>query len=262
MCSLLSFAQGCRIKWVYYESFTSSQILLTRFHRSLIDTSPTGVQIIPADADDFDKYIQHCFPIYPQKENFWDLTALIDLFVRATATQPFLEQKGLHLASFVEYLCRTYSDITGVDTVIEEEKFNRKSKKLRKDIKESLIKNFPDIKEEQLNYMLEHISEFKRYSFRFFIKSIAEYLNLKLSDHEIDNFVKNRNSLVHKYHFTIHKENQAETEVFYLMVALASKFILAILEYPGNFYDWSTPIPPGSWQKRKRKLTFIKRSNS
>lgn len=106
-CSLLSFAQGCRVTWVYYESFVSGT-LISRFHRSLIDTPPTGYQILPSEDKDFYQYIEHCLAIYQTKENSWELTSLIDLFTRATASQPYLEQKGLQMMAVVEYMRRAY----------------------------------------------------------------------------------------------------------------------------------------------------------
>lgn len=249
LCWLLSLAQGCHINWICHESFIENR-LIQRYHSQTPLLSPSGSQLIPSESENFDKYIDHCIRVYEDKEHSWELTRLIDMYVRAAMSQPFLEPKGLQLAVLMDYMRGIYAKSEDKERLINEATFNNIKKDLRREISQILSKLLPDTTSKLRRKMLRHIGLFQWYPFGDSVKGMAQSLNLKLSDSDIDSFVRERDSLVHRYGFSGHKDPFV---VCNEMMSLVSKFLFAILEYEGNFYDWSIPLR-NSWNNRKTQL--------
>lgn len=253
LCWLLSLAQGCHINWICHESFFEDR-LIQRYHYQVPLLSPSGRQLIPGEPKDFDKYIDHCIRVYEDKEQSWELTQLIDMYVRAAMSQPFLVLTGLQLAVLVDYMRGIYAKSGDKERLIDEATFNSIKKDLRREISQTLKKLLPDTNSKLRRKMLRHIGLFQWYPFSDSIKGMAQSLNLELPDSDIDNFVTERDSLVHNYGFSGSKDEFVTCNE---MMSLASKFLFAILEYEGYFYDWSIPLRGtlrNSWDNRKTQL--------
>lgn len=214
----------------------------------------TGRRLIPAKEDVLDTFIDSVLPIYVEREELWQLPILIDMFVRAMMTQPFLEPAGLHLAILIDYMCGIYARQVGKERLVDEKSFKAVRKKLKDDIKEVLEEALPDIDSQFRDKMLRHIGMFQFYPFADLIREMAEYLGLTLDNQATDRFVQERNSLAHRYRFT---DGRDPLEAFNEMIGFVSRFLLAILKYNGDFYDWSIPAK-GNWNNRRTRLPLEK----
>jgi hypothetical protein len=255
LCWLLSLAQGCHINWICRESFLEHR-LVQRCHNQVPLLPPSGFQLVPSEPDDFDNYIDHCIQVYEDKEQSWQLSILIDMYVRAVMSQPFLVPQGLQLAVLMDYMRGIYARSEGKERLIDQSTFDSIKKGLQNEISQILKNLLPNTKSTLRRKMLRHIGLFQWYPFGDSVKGMAKSLNLDLLDSDIDSFVAERDSLVHRYSFSDGKD---PLTAFKEMMSLVSKFLFAILEYEGYFYDWLIP-PRGNWSNRKTRLKLKRKS--
>lgn len=249
LCWLLSLAQGCHVNWCCYESMLDRH-LVVRHHRSIPLLSPTGRQLIPSDDKNFHRYITECLPVYVAKEQTWRLPLLIDMFVRAVMTQPFPEPPALHLAVLMDYMSGLYRTIEGKEQLVDAETFRNAKKELKKGFNEVIKAVLPDLNSETRGTMLRHIGILQFRPFSDSLKGMAKHLGLALEDGVVDQFKSERDNLAHRYSFSVERD---PLTILDDMISFVSKFMLAILEYKGFFYDWAIP-PSDYWENRKVKL--------
>jgi len=161
---------------------------------------------VPSNPDDFDDYVDHCIRVYEHKEQGWQLTNLIDMFVRAAMSQPFLESQGVQLAVLMDCLRGTYARSEGKERLIDQMTFASTKEDLRHEISRILKNLFPDTNSKLRRKMLRHVGLFQWYPFGDAVKGMAKSLNMELSDADIDRFVAERDSLVHSYRFSDGKD--------------------------------------------------------
>jgi len=91
-------------------------------------------------------------------------------------------------------------------------------------------------------------------SFKSLIENLCNSINLNVSKHEIDLFVKSRNSLIHGGEFFCivatpkqrekFKVPSAHTEEYLFLVNFLDRVFLKLLGYNGPYIDWSVPGNP------------------
>jgi hypothetical protein len=248
LCLLLSLAKGCQVQWIYYDLCSDNGRALETYHRNTVTKPYTPLTLIGAlPSEDMKHFVEQTFDRFRERKETWDLRRTIAAYVDARLEQDFLESRGLKMAILMDFLETHYLARLGKETVLNEDIFGNKLETLRERVLEVLGEVFDEATNRQLDLMAKHVQGLKYYPLRQGLREIFDEFGLKVSSHELQRFMANRNKLVHYGRFRSENYWQEYTS----MMVFVDKVLLAILAYDGYYYDWTKP--PG-WVGRNMEM--------
>lgn len=250
---ILSLGQGCRVGWIQYEIIADNTII-TRFHHQAPSTPSTGPQLIPQrrieDLENYIAYINHCLNVFEGKEQEWQVSRLIDIYLRAIASKPYIEGEALMYAVTLDVARSIYQKNQGKERLIKAELFQEKRADLKKLVKAALKQVFPQEKAKIIERMTRHLGMMQWYPFHDAVVGMFKEVGLQFTEDEIRWLINERDHLAHTYQFT----NAIDViQISDRIQSYVQKLLLAILQYQGIYYDWSIP-PLNDWSNRKRPM--------
>jgi len=268
LCTLLSLAKGCMIRWLYSDGYSSADLPARSYHLNAVISPYSSMHVIvekpPKDIEDF---IEHVFSRYEdiKKENIWKFDTAISHYADTLSSESFLELRALNLVSLVEYLTGRHVEHEKTNKVLKDASFDEKKDILRTNLTNSLTSHFSEEDLVQTDYVSTIKKNMKKgttkhilgemakiateglntRSFSWSLNRLLNNLNLISAENEIKVFVKMRNKLVHEARF-LKKEEFEEMDLpyedeilqFFRIVSITSRMMLGILEYRGYYYDW------------------------
>jgi hypothetical protein len=263
LCDLLSLAKGCQIQWLYWDAYTSDEVLVKSYHWDGVTTPYSTQPIIiehPPNTD-IDGFVQQTFERYREvnKRGIWKFDQAIWHYVDTVSSDSLLELKAIGLAVLVDYFTQRYADFAKTAYFIDRTRFDDERGALQKLISDALESLFSaddlvlnefvrtrkrGTNKRIFNEMVARVDGLNVRSFRSLLNSLLKELDLEVDEDEVETFIKIRNRLVHESYFLTQDDFLERSPYginprqFYRILSLTSRIILAILKYRGYFYDW------------------------
>ena len=265
LCALLSLAKGCQIQWLYWDAFTSADVLVKSCHYHGVTTPYSTERLIidhPPNTD-LHGFVQQTFERYREvnAEGIWKFHQAIGHYVDVVSSESLLELKAIGLVVLVDYFTQRYADFVKTVFFVDPASFDDKNHTLSKLVFDAIDEVFSvdevvqneftlakGKKKDALHQMADRnrIKGLNRRSFKSLLKSLLKELDLYVDKDEIETFVKIRNRLVHESYFLRHDDFLERSlfginaQQFIRIRSLTSRIMLAILQYHGYYYDWKS----------------------
>jgi hypothetical protein len=263
LCALLSLAKGCQIQWLYWDAFSSDDVLVKSYHWHGVTTPYITSRIIlehPPNMD-LDGFVRQTFERYREVNagGIWKFDQAIGHYVETVSSDSLLELKAISLVVLVDYFTQRYADFAKTTFFVDGTSFNDKRAALRKLISEALESLFSaddlilnefvptrkrGAKKRIFNEMADRIDGLNSRSFKSLLNSLLKELDLEVDEDEVETFVEIRNRLVHESYFLTPDDFLERSPYginprqFFRVLSLTSRIMLAILQYHGYYYDW------------------------
>ncbi len=238
LCTLLTLACGCRVRWIYYDVTNSDDKLFKSFHRSAITKSFGTLPLIATNpARDTLDFINKTFFNLRAQEQPWELHKAIDAYTDAKLESDYLELRGLKMAVTMEHLKGRYLIQQGRVHILNPKKFDSVVNSLVNLVRWVLPAVFPELEADKMDMMANHARGFNWYPFGRALSELCKSLGLRMNSAERRRFKVIRDELVHRMAFHLDFGNSGEQYRF--MMTFVGKVLLAILGYDGYYYDWT-----------------------
>lgn len=235
LCRLLSLARGTKITWINAEECMEDG----KAHRIILKNSVTWpfsplALIDPRNPQDTPLFIGKVYPTYLKLRDSYNLDIAIELYLDAKRETAYLQTRALAAVVLLDFLQGKYASRHGLNKIVSG--FSKEKGKFRDYLKKLIMSLFPDIKDEDLNEMLEKTSELNRRSYLNILKLWAHDLKLDISEDELSEVKSTRNALVHSAKFKSDDSKGKQREYFRL-IRLIDQVFLKLLGYKGYFMD-------------------------
>ena len=236
VCGLLSFAQGTKINWLYYEQLDGEARKVSLAHRDRVTKpfSPTPL-IHPREPDDTARFVEQCFHTYRQDSTF-DLGRLSDGYIDARG-QGFLESKALVACALLDFLVGRYRGTSRAHTTLPKAVFKELAAELTLTAQGFQPRLSDPLHRARLTDICSRLGELNRPPLRITLEDFCESLSLNMPSQEIARVVGIRNSLIHRVRFLDDAENSAQ---YFQLLNFLDRILLKILGYDGYYIDCTT----------------------
>lgn len=235
LCCLLSLARGTKINWINVEECTGDR----HPHGIILKNSVTWpfsplALIDPRNPQDTPLFIGKVYPTYLALRDSYNLDIAIELYLDAKRETAYLQTRALAAVVLLDFLQGKYASRHGLNKIVSG--FSKKKGEFRGYLKKLIMSLFPDIKDGDLNEMLEKTSELNRRSYLNILKLWAHDLKLDISEDELSEVKSTRNALVHSAKFKSDDSKGKQREYFWL-IRLIDQVFLKLLGYKGYFME-------------------------
>ena len=250
LCWLLSVARGTKVNWVYVDALNGDGKLVHTHHANRITKRYSPLSVIdPRDRDDTGRFVERAHPRFAEiKDQFELCRGTIDAYLDAKAEADFLEVRAAKLAVCLERLKHYFAVGENAEYILDEGLFAGKDEELREGLRKLLKDTFQNrINRNQIAAMAAHLGGMNRRSFKSIVRRLCKRIDLKLSDEDLQTFVRARNALVHRGRFacTLPKaDDQTNAHVFsspvdewLFMVNVLDRVFLRLLGYDGMYLN-------------------------
>lgn len=250
LCWLLSIARGTKVNWVYADVFSSDANLIQTRHANRITKRYSPLSVIdPADEADTTRFIEQTYGRFAEIREPYELCrGTIDAYLDAKAEADFLEVRAAKLAVCLERLKHYFAAAENAEHILAEEVFAGKKDDLEKEMRKVLKGVFDSkINHDQIAAMVSHLGGLNRRSFRYIVRQLSKRIALKVSDEDLQTFVRSRNALVHRGRFACTlpaEDEQSNAHVFsshvdewLFMVNILDRVFLRMLGYDGLYLN-------------------------
>lgn len=201
LCALFSLAKGCKIEWLYWDSYAADGLLVKSYlWNGKISPYSNWRIILEKPSQDINDYVQQTFEPYRavNEKGIWKFDQAIDHYTDTVSRASFLELRAINLVVLVDYLTKRYAkhiDLRG--------SFKARLTILLKDINLKVDNREVEFFVEMRNKLVHEAGFLEREDFR----------DMKLL-------------------------YQSQTRQFLKIISLTSRIMLAILQYSGYYHDW------------------------
>jgi hypothetical protein len=240
LCVLLTLARGCRVEWLSYSIVAPNGEVLKSYHRGDAITKPFGtLELISHDPpEDTLQFISKTYTMLSAQGKLWQFRAAVNLYTDAKSDQDFFELRGLKMVIIMEHLKGCYLRQHGKTHILKPKIFDGVKGSLVNVVRWTLSALFPEAGEDQLDMMANHAQAFNWYPFRRAISDLCASTGLDFNSSDRGRFVNIRNELVHRVEYNPrHGDSWAQ---YCFLMTFVGKVLLAILDYDGYYYDWTT----------------------
>lgn len=236
LCALLSLAKGCQIQWLYWDAYTSDEVLAKSYHwtgvttpystRHLILELPSNLDIDCFVQQTFERYrkvndrgrwkFDQAIGHYVENERIWKFDQAIRHYVDTVSSNNLWELKAISLVVLVDYFTQRYAEFAKTTNFVDPISFDDKKDPLSKLVSDAIDEVFTvdevvqneftsteGEKKSALHQMADRnrIKSLNRRSFKSLLKSLLKELDLEVDEGEVETFKKIRNRLVHESYF-------------------------------------------------------------
>lgn len=216
LCDLMSISCGTRVQWIYCYGYNTERKLVSRNHRSSITRTYQPMQLISKDHIWLKKFLEDSYEVFTEKQNLLKQNRyIIDKYLEAKAQNDLLEQRGIKLAGVIETLKGLFLklDLTTEETIIRKDCFEASKPAIKNAIAEaiekSVNKQYAEESEESRRKIIQDnkremfakIHDLNRISFKQVLLAFCAYINLQVSENDLQAIVASRNKLIHEGKF-------------------------------------------------------------
>lgn len=239
LCLLLTLAQGCSIQWISYEIGRMGEKPFYVYHKNAVAKSyGTQTLLLPKSSEAIEVFINETFSKFESIDQKWELRKAILAYNDAKIESDYLEFRALKMTIVLEHLKGIYLEQHDKTFLIDESIFEEIEPYLKNLVASAIQTIFlPKYPETIVKMIADHTQAFKWYPFRKAISDLCDDINLKINSKERGRFVDIRNDLVHRMSFN--PKYGSEWEQYTFLMTFVGKILLAILDYEGEFFDWS-----------------------
>ena len=236
ICLLLTLSQGCRVSWLYYDVIGQDEKVIESFHGSAITKPLSNLSLIaPEDTMEF---LRNVHPNLPKQRESWELQKAIDAYTDAKVEGDFLEARALKMVILLEHLKACYLKEKNKEFILNPpQAFDESVDSLVEDVKQLLVSRFPDIEQDKLKMMAEHIKGLNWFPFSRALSDMCNDIKLPVTSKERRRFIQIRNELVHRFEFCA--DYGTPWQQYSYLMDFIGKMLLAILKYDGYYYAWT-----------------------
>ena len=213
--------------------------IITTHHRNSITSNYGSIGVIDSrNPTDLKTFVESTYDKYERLDEHQMFRNVLRTIVRTKLDGSFAELRALQIASAIDVLVGGWSRLHNRTSIFVPTVFKKGVDGLKKVVQEYVISSL-DATDEQIDELRLKIQELNRRSFRANLREMIKEFGPSISEDEIGDFVKSRNSLVHAGHFAT---DIPSTELF-KMFHFADRLVLAVLGYRGAFLDcqsWQT----------------------
>lgn len=228
MCTLLSYARGTYINWLYYDvySLRNKQVVRTycqnSYTRPFNGATPVINKFPPNDTKYF---VEKCYKKYKKYKITSGFNLAIEFCVESKALI-WLEQK--YLAAFLTLEVLNDSNI-GRKFIMKMNEF----KKLQKSIIQ-LVNSHPTDNAIK-NAMRKKVIEINRYPLKMCLDKLLANLTIDATKFNLKRIIKLRNNIVHQGSFA--EANIDHYQDYLKLMNLLDSIILKLMEYNGFYHN-------------------------
>lgn len=234
ICSLLSFACGTTVTWLYADILDGSGNLIGLRSRTarvkeyvdarIIDTSVRGA---------LKSFLETTLPEVVPANRTWNFEQSLDLFVDSKALDESLASKGLKVAICLEFLKAAYLKAHPEKKLLPAaEAFKARVSAGRKALDEVLRGLVNDPSDDvAVNRIRQRIIDAVRPSFRETLAGMCKEVGLPMPPEELRYLVKVRDKLVHTGTYDV--KMGAANGQYLLLTGFMNRLLLRILKYDG-----------------------------
>lgn len=235
VCSLLSFARGTLITQVYSEQLDEAGDVFFVIHKTqaMLGYSATRlIDLLPSE--DLKVFLETTYPNYIQLREEYQLKQVINTLCHSKHPKTFGELSALHVGTLVDILRARWATKQEREFIFTEKEF----KNIRKTIEEKIKEVLQPIThtDKQRSEMKAKANELNRPPFKIVLKEMIAAIKAEISETQVDNFVKSRDSLVHKGRFLSEDVVSEMSSMLYF----ADRLLMALLGYSGPHLDCRT----------------------
>lgn len=215
LSDLMSIASGTRIQWIYCYGYDFEGKTVVRNHRSSITRPYQPMQLIRKDPLQLKSFLEDSYAVFTEKQNLLKQNRyIINKYLEAKAENDLLEQRGIKLAGVIEALkeLSIRLNIPTSETIIRKDCFEAKKSAIKdalhEAIENSVKKQYAEESEETKKIIQENkkemfskIHDLNRISFKQVLLAFCAYLNLQVSENNLQTIVASRNKLIHEGKF-------------------------------------------------------------
>jgi hypothetical protein len=216
LCDLMSIACGTRVQWIYCYGYNTEGKLVSRNHRSSNTKPYQPMQLIREDHIWLKKFLEDSYEVFIEKQNLLKQNRyIIDKYLEAKAQNDLLEQRGIKLAGVIETLkgLSLKLDLPTEETIIREDCFEASKPAIKnaldEAIEKSVSKQYEEKSEESRRKIIQEnkkemfakIHDLNRISFKQVLLAFCAYINLQVSENDLQAIVSSRNKLIHEGKF-------------------------------------------------------------
>ncbi len=233
LCRLLSLARGTKINWISAESMTKDGKIKYVILKQSVTWPFSSLTLIDyRNPNDTPLFVEKAYPVYLRRRDSYNLDIAVEQYLDAKRETAYLETRGLAAVALIDSLQQLYASESGVAEIVKG--FGKQNNKVREHLKIFMKSAFPDIKDEELQEMLQKVPELNRKSFLNLLKMWTHTLGLQIPDSELAAVRDTRNSLAHKMCFKSTDQVEKVREYFRLINIINQAF-LKLLDYRGYF---------------------------
>ena len=255
VCYVLSVASGTKVNWLYGHFYNDGDQCTNYSHREAITKPFVPLSTIPLDDAHIKEFVEGAYATYVgRKADFALDQGVVDAYLDARSDVDYLQMRGAKLAVALEMLKSVFLSIPEAPIgshILPPQDF----KEMRKDIKDAIGKVLKSrrIDEQTRAIMYQGIDELDRRPFMSILQGLFRYLDLRLDDKELRQFVDSRNKLVHegRFYCEVATDDEKKTwpfgsprEEYRFMLGLLDRVYLRLLGYDGPYIDWSSVRGP------------------
>jgi hypothetical protein len=234
LCTLLSFAAGTRVTWLYYHEVNEQNWAYLARHRTTMTGLFSRYGVIQlSEVGDLKLFIEGVYDEYLKQNEQYKVSDIIETLVQAKSSSNFGELDGLIIGSAVDVLRAEWATKNGREWIIENASFEAKLKDLKDEIKKIVINIF-GISNSKASDMKSKAKELNRPAFRTVLEAMLRDFGANELRGEVQEFIDSRDMLVHQGKF---KTEEVDRELR-AMFSFSDRLIIAILGYKGPYYDW------------------------
>jgi len=240
ICSLLSLGMGCTVNWIYKKNNETVENI-----KNAITGDYSTLDLIPTiQNNEIMKFLCETFAQYNNQNVKFNF--IIRVLNDAKTENDFLEIRSVKAAVALEMLKDFFVKANGIKKIEGSSQFGKLTSSISGKILE-FYENDP----EELKYKLikQNIPALNNYPFRYLLDEMLASYKLSIKEECLSNIVKIRNSLVHTGEF--YGELDPEDQYF-LLITNIGMILLSILNYKGEYIDWTKLSVSGSTENQLR----------
>lgn len=248
LCYLLSVARGTKIQWIYRDEYDEAGSCVARTHASTVTKPSCPLAVIDPAADtatDTKTFLEQTYPVYISKRNDYRLNrGTIDAYLDAKAENDYLETRAVKLAVAMEMLKNVFVEqpnSPAKEFIVEEKDFESVvapiSESMERFLEETGINDQGDRRALSNKSKIRGLN---RRSFRYFLVTLCNTLELNVSAQDLDLFVHCRNALIHNGRFycsLLTNDTENKVKEYGFLVSFLDRIFLKLLGYSGPYIN-------------------------
>jgi hypothetical protein len=249
ICNLLSVARGTKIAWIQEELVSTAGAPTHRFYYNHV-TKPYSpfAPIHPMRLGGIDDFLVVTYETYCANRERYQLDrGTIDSILDAKLETDFLETRGAKLAVALEALKQNVLLASEPEAAhhINPDAFAACLKAISQSVRDILIENGVSPDSATSISTPKRFLGLNRRSFAHLLRRIRRKLDIRVSQADLDLFVKCRNSLLHRGEFYCTSASEAERtkcppkatkiEEYLFLISVVDTFLLGLVGYKGRY---------------------------